>query len=310
MTTMESSTDDASGGTVPIGLCVEDMRLERPDRRVVAWAEAGPESGRPLVMFPGSPTSRYALRSDHSWFHSRNVRVIVTERPGLGASSPLPGHGFTEPADDVAAILDYRAVDHVIAWGGSGGSPYLLAFAQRYPGRVTAATIVGGTAPITPEEGDALLSMNATFARFVAAGDIDALRSEMSRRRASMLKDPLAAFRSVMETAPERDRLVMTNPVWQSELDRIVREALRQGVEGWLDEVVAGRQRWDEIVPEAVTADVTWWHAEDDRNVSFSAARRFVSRLPRARLRLLASGHLEAYHRHAEILDELLARAV
>jgi pimeloyl-ACP methyl ester carboxylesterase len=52
--------------------------------------------------------------------------MIVTERPGFGASTRLPGHGFLEPADDVAAILDELAIERARLWGGSGGAPYLL----------------------------------------------------------------------------------------------------------------------------------------------------------------------------------------
>jgi hypothetical protein len=54
--------------------------------------------------------------------------------------------------------------------------------------------------------------------------------------------------------------------------------------------------------------EVEWWHAQDDRNVSFTAARPLVDRLPNAWMRLLGSWHLEPYHRHEEILDDLLTR--
>src|SRR6267154_6614893 len=126
-----------------------DRSLLRPDGRMVAWAEVGPEAGRAIVGFPGTPTSRYAIRSDHRAYLARGVRVIVTERPGFGASTRRAGHGFVEPADDVAAILDDLAIERAHVWGGSGGAPYLLAFAQRHGDRALAATIVSGSAPLT-----------------------------------------------------------------------------------------------------------------------------------------------------------------
>src|SRR6266571_3134546 len=105
---------------------LRDRSLRRPDGRTVAWAELGPGDGRPVVSFPGTPASRLAVRSDHGAYLERGVRLIVTERPGLGASTRLASHGFLEPADDVAAILDEMAIEHARLWAGSGGTPYLL----------------------------------------------------------------------------------------------------------------------------------------------------------------------------------------
>jgi hypothetical protein len=55
---------------------------------------------------------------------------------------------------------------------------------------------------------------------------------------------------------------------------------------------------------------VTWWHAPSDANAPFSAAQRLVDRLPNARMVRFEEdeGHLAAYHREGEILDELLDR--
>jgi hypothetical protein len=67
---------------------------------------------------------------------------------------------------------------------------------------------------------------------------------------------------------------------------------------------------WDDIEMAAVRTSVTWWHAPKDANGPLSAAMRLVARLPNARLVQSGEGegHLAAYHREGEILDELLAR--
>jgi len=235
--------------------------------------------------------------------------MIVTERPGFGASTRMPAHGFLEPADDVAAILDELAIERAHLWAGSGGGPYLLAFAQRHGDRAAAATVVSGSVPLDDDEIDDTIPMNAEFSRAVLVGDLTRLRELAAARREAILADPLAAFRAVMDSVPERDRRVMADAGWQNDLVTIARESLRQGVEGWVDELVALRSRWDEITPEAITLSVTWWHGEADRNVPMAAVRRFFARLPNARLiEFREAGHLEAYRRHEEILDELLAR--
>lgn len=54
---------------------------------------------------------------------------------------------------------------------------------------------------------------------------------------------------------------------------------------------------------------VTWWRAPRDANAPLTAATRLIDRLPNARLAQLGEheGHLAAYHREGEILNELLA---
>jgi len=298
-----------SPGTDGPGTGLRDRSLRRPDGRTIAWAEVGPEDGAVIVSFPGTPTSRYAIRSDLRAYLERDVRMIVTERPGFGASTRMAGHGFLEPADDVAAILDELAIERAHLWGGSGGAPYLLGFAQRHADRALAATVVSGSAPLNDDEIDDTIPMNAEFSRAALAGDVERLRELATVRREAILADPLGGFRAVMDSAPEADRRVMADPGWQGDLITIARESLRQGVDGWVDELIALRTRWDEIRAEAITISLTWWHGSSDRNMPMSAARRFITRFPNGRLVDFGdAGHLEAFHRHEEILDELLAR--
>jgi pimeloyl-ACP methyl ester carboxylesterase len=218
---------------------LRDRSLRRADGRTVAWAEVGPEDGRAIVSFPGTPTSRYAIRSDLRADLERNVRMIVTERPGFGASTRLAGHGFLAPADDVAAILDELEIERAHLWGGSGGAPYLLAFAQRHADRALAATVVSGSAPLNDDEIDDTIPMNAEFSRAALVGDVERLGELAAVRRKAILADPLAGFRAVMDSAPEADRRVMADPGWQGDLITIARESLRQGVDGWVDELIA-----------------------------------------------------------------------
>ena len=54
---------------------------------------------------------------------------------------------------------------------------------------------------------------------------------------------------------------------------------------------------------------MTWWHGEHDANAPIGSVRRLLERMPSVDLRLWPdAGHLEAYHRHDEMLAELMAR--
>lgn len=288
---------------------VRERRLERPDGRTVAWTEWGESDGIPVLRIPGTPGSRFAVRADRTPWVERNLRVLISERPGFGASTRLPGRGFVEHADDLAALLDSAGIERAYVIGGSGGAPHILAFCERHPARVSRATVVVGMAPLARPERVAMIPMNVEVFERARAGDIDGVRARLLENRDANIADPIAAFRGVMETAPKADRAIIADPLWQAAYSVNAREALRQGVDGWLDEILAIDGRWGEVHLERIGTSITWWHSDADRNCPISAARRLVARLPNATFRVWAgSGHLESYVREPDLLDEMLGR--
>jgi pimeloyl-ACP methyl ester carboxylesterase len=288
---------------------VREGRLTRPDGRTLAWVEAGVLDGRPILRLPGTPGSRMQVRPDLSPWLDRGLRMILTERPGFGASSHHPGRGFLDHADDLAAVLDTLGLDSVPIIGGSGAGAYLLAFAARHPERVRAVTVVVGAAPIEDEEAELMIGLNAAGYWLAKAGDRDGMTELLSPVRESMLADPLASFRGVMETAPPSDQEIMGDPAWQEYLRRGITEALRPGVEGWVNESMLMFGGWSDVDVTAVRASLTWWHGDHDRNAPLPAVRRLLREIPQARLIVWPeAGHLTAYIQEGAILDELLAR--
>jgi hypothetical protein len=171
-------------------------------------------------------------------------------------------------------------------------------------------TILVGAAPATDEEYAAMVGVNAEAHRLITSGDLDGYRRLLEGLRESILADPLAAFRDIMDRAPEADRAVMTDSNWQAAFAVASREAISAGVDGWYDEGLAITHRWDDVELAKVTTSVTWWHGAADANASLAAAERLLAQLPDARLIRFGDdeGHLAGYLREAEILDELFAR--
>src|SRR4051812_10870903 len=106
---------------------VTDHTLQVGDGRTVAWTQSGDPEGRPVLRVPGTPGSRWAVRADQQPWLDRQLLIITTERPGFGVSSPFPGRGFVEHADDLAAILDQLGIDRLPVYGSSGAAPHILA---------------------------------------------------------------------------------------------------------------------------------------------------------------------------------------
>jgi pimeloyl-ACP methyl ester carboxylesterase len=289
---------------------IRDKRLVRTDGRTVAWSETGVDGGRPILRLPGTPGSRLGVRSDQSPWIERGLRIITTERPGFGASTRMPGRGFVDHADDLAAILDELAIENVPVYGRSGAAPYILALAATHPGRVSAATIVVGAAPMDDDQARAMIGINVEGHRLAKAGDRVGMAQLLTPVRDSMLTDPLASFRAAMQTAPPPDQEIMADQGWQEALVRDATEALRPGVDGWVDESMLMFSDWAEIDLGAVRSSLTWWHGDKDRNIPVAPVRRLIAKIPQARLVVWPdAGHLTPYRNEGVILDELLGRA-
>ncbi|WP_328990084.1 alpha/beta hydrolase [Kribbella sp. NBC_01245] len=288
---------------------VLDESLTRPDGRTVAWTRSGEIGGRPLLRLPGTPGSRYSLRADRTVWHERGLEVITTERPGFGRSTRLPGRGFTEHCDDLAAILDHLGHDRVHLSGSSGGGPHVLAFAARHPDRVIAATIVVGSPQLNDDEYDEMIELNASALRAARDGREDDVRAVLKPSYDAIAAGPLAGIEQAMATAPASDRELLADPVWRLGFARGIGEAFAAGMDGWVDETMATGGDWRDIDLAAIRTSLTWWHGSADRNCPIAAARRLVDRLPTATLiEMGAVGHFEPYRREPQILDELLAR--
>jgi pimeloyl-ACP methyl ester carboxylesterase len=277
------------------------------DGRTLAWREYGPPNGRPLLRFQGTPGSRYSRHPHEESYDRLHVRVVVADRPGYGASSRLPGRGIAVVADDNAQLLDHLGLDLAHVTGTSGGGPHALAFAALHPERVQATTIIVGGAPLLHEDTSGLIGLNR--AAWLASGEgWRTIHDLLAPVREDLLSDPLGAFRTLMDTAPAADKAVMDDPDWQRVLIEDQSEALGPGVAGWADEVHALMRPWD-FDPSQVAGTLTWWHGQHDANAPITAVRRLIGGMTGVDLRIWKdAGHLEPYHRHNEILAELLAR--
>jgi pimeloyl-ACP methyl ester carboxylesterase len=211
-------------------------------------------------------------------------------------------------ADDYAVLLDRLGLDSVAVVGISGGGPHALAFAVRHPDRVRALSVVAGVPPLSDDDVSLAPKANGISYDLARTGWTE-LHRFTEKERQVMLADPVAGLRASMVHAPPDDQRIMSEPSWQTSHSDGVREALRQGGEGWTDETLAILSPWG-FEPEDVMAHVAWWAGEADINCPISAVRRYVARLPSADLHVWeGAGHLRQYLRSGEFLPDLVRRA-
>lgn len=76
------------------------------------------------------------------------MRVISTDRPGIGLSDYKENRKLLDWPDDVVQLADYLKIKRFSLMGVSGGGPYAAACAYKIPERIIKAGIVVGLAPV------------------------------------------------------------------------------------------------------------------------------------------------------------------
>ncbi|GLX24890.1 alpha/beta fold hydrolase [Streptomyces lavendulae] len=253
---------------------------------VEEWGEAG---GTPVVYLHGSPMSRLARHPDDSLFRELGVRLITYDRPGFGCSTPHEGRRVADAAADVAAVADALGLDRFAVFGVSGGGPHALACAAALPARVTRAAALASLAPRDADGLEWTAGMNEGNRRSAAA----ALSG-----RAAVVEHLANVGTAGLPPLPEVEQEVLSRPDVSAMLGAAFAEAVRPGLDGWVDDVVALFGTGWGFDPAAVRVPVRLWHGGLDTLVPPSHGEWLAARIPGAALRLEAGaghgGHFDA----------------
>jgi proline iminopeptidase len=126
--------------------------LDVGDGNHVYWEVSGNPDGKPALVVHGGPGSGSSPGS-RRFFDPRRYRIVLFDQRGCGRSTP----NAAEPATDmrhnttghlVADIERLRSrlgIDRWLLHGGSWGSTLILAYAERYPERVSEIVIAAVT---------------------------------------------------------------------------------------------------------------------------------------------------------------------
>ncbi|WP_116245318.1 alpha/beta fold hydrolase [Nocardiopsis sp. FIRDI 009] len=270
------------------------------DGRTLAWAEWGPRDGHPVLFVPGAATSR-RLGIGAGAAEALGVRLVSVDRPGLGASSPDPGHTFADFADDIADLARRRGLGRPPVVGNSQGAPFALA-----------CTVAGVTGPA------ALVSAADEVAHPAFADALpDDLRSLVDRVAAdpegarSFLRGlgPEAMWSMVTGGAPDSDLAVYRSPAFEAAYLAALEEGFAGGGDGYARDTVLAMGRWS-FDPAAVTEPVDLWYGAEDTVHSPDNGATLASRIPGAELHVVPGvGGAVLWTEAGRILSVLLERA-
>ena len=277
------------------------------DGRNVGYAEWGDPTGRPLFSLHGTPGCRLSRHPDPGLWSGLGLRVITLDRPGYGNSTPLPGRRVRHAAHDVGTVADALGLDRFLVIGSSGGGPHALACAADLGGRVTACAAVASAAPLTSEEVDRLIGLNQESYRVFSTQGREEMVDFLSDLRSAILADPTAAMSRNLSDAPRPDVEWYGRPEVRAIHRESLLEALRPGVEGWVDDAVSVfHADWDLALPD-IPCPVLFWHGDDDRNGPLTAVERLAATIPKARVRVWhGQGHSAPARHMTHVLSELI----
>jgi pimeloyl-ACP methyl ester carboxylesterase len=283
--------------------------LPTPDGRVLDVWVSGPDGAVPLLYHHGTPSSGVPVRALQRATAARDLRLVSWSRPGYGSSTRRPGRRVVDDADDVATLLEHLGAERCVAAGWSGGGPTALASAVRLPGRVTGVLSISGAAPADVEGLDFLAGMGEqNHVEFAAARAGEAELRAYLEVEAEVLRDVQpATLAAAMETLlPPVDRAALSGE-YGEDLAAIIRESVRTGVDGWLDDDLAQIADWGFTVEE-VSVPTFVWQGGEDLMVPATHGRWLADHLPDATAHLMdGQGHIStASSALDQMLDELV----
>jgi pimeloyl-ACP methyl ester carboxylesterase len=258
------------------------------DGRILAVSASGAENGKPVFLLHGTPGSRTGPMPRAGVLYRRGILLISYDRPGYGGSTPHPARQVADAAWDIADIAADMGLESFSVVGRSGGGPHALAAAALLPaGTVRRAATLVGMAPYAPDLNFTAGMTEDNIAAFAPSAELDVSGiSERLRWRANRTAvDPRSLLEQLLTEMTPADRLVVQEAAIQRLLVDSYDEAVSQGPDGWIDDVLALRRNWGFDVRD-VRVPTYIWHGVQDNFAPVTHARWLARNIPQAVLDL------------------------
>jgi pimeloyl-ACP methyl ester carboxylesterase len=193
---------------------------------------------------------------------------------------------------DAQAVVDALKINRFYNVGRSAGGPHALATAAKLGHRVIRTLVAAGTGPTN-------MSTIASNER-VYSGDKSNVIHDITQRYEAVIADPRIILNNLIaagEIAPS-DLRTITDPAIRWQLLSSYRHAVKNGPEGWIDDVLAIRGPWiNELEP--VTTPVDFWVGKEDKISTLEHAHAIADMMPNALTEIHLApmlGHFAAMH--------------
>lgn len=281
--------------------------LRLRDGRTLGYAEHGDLSGKPIILFHGTPGSRLFRHPDESIASSLGARIITVDRPGFGLSDFKGDRRLLDWPDDVLQLADALGVDRFAVLGYSGGGPYAAACAFMMPSRLTAIALVSSMAPLDiPNATDGMmLRLQLLFDRARESEIIAALFLRLAALFYNHAPERLFGLHA--DVSPGSGNPVIDWSGIRAMLVEDLGEALRNGTMGAALELNLLSLPWG-FELENIRTHTYLWHGEADSNVPVVMGKYLAKAIPNCDAVFVpGQGHELIYLRWGEILSTLIS---
>lgn len=281
--------------------------VQTPDGRDLLVESAGDPSGRTLLFFNGTPTSRKLFQDMVDEGNARDAHLICYDRPGYGGSTPNPGRTVADSVRDVSAIVNHFDIDQMAVWGISGGGPHTIAAAVLLPELVCAAATFASLAPFTSSDFDYFegTSEKKRKERGLYFSDPVEFQRHLLKSREEIMSATEDFLKAKLQAMPPETRVSESFYQFSYETMRI---AVEKGIEGYWEDYQAFFSDWG-IDFSTNTTPIQIWHGRKDSDVSYLHSQWLSRTIPQSELHLTeADGHFSILENHRlDVMEWLLS---
>jgi pimeloyl-ACP methyl ester carboxylesterase len=272
--------------------------------RKLGYIEYGDPKGKPVFFFHGWPGSRYSGKETDSDAKKLGVRIISTDRPGIGLSDFKKDRKLLDWPDDIVELADHLKIKKFSLMGVSGGGPYVAVCAYKIPERIIKAGIVVGLAPITKKNLEGVMLRGRigweNYHRFPILRTLGSFGAAIQFKYLSFI-GKLTAFPT------KQDRLAFNKAIKNKAGEESgVKEAFKQGIVEPAEELRIYTDDWGFKLKD-IKAKVYLWYGAKDKCASLNMGKYYKSKIPGSKLFIdKEGGHLARYSFEGRILNTLV----
>jgi pimeloyl-ACP methyl ester carboxylesterase len=238
--------------------------VDLPDGRRLGYAEYGDPAGPAVVFVPGAGCGRL-MRVD-----APRLRLVVVDRPGLGASTPHPDKTLHSVGADIAELVGALGCGPVPVVANSQGAPFGLAAAAA--GAASAVVLVSPIDDLAHPPVAAQLPAAYRAMLDAVAADPDGAQADFAAFTADRL------FAMVMDDYPASDAGVYERPGFRAMFAAALADGFASGSAGYARDTVLAMTAWPADL-FATDVPVTVLFGADDTVHSPDRAATLTARL-------------------------------
>ena len=287
--------------------------VRAPDGRELAVEVTGHPTGEPVFLLHGTPGSLLGPRPRKIFLYRLGIRLISYNRPGYPGSTRVKDRIIADAANDVEVIADHFGIDRFSVIGRSGGAPHALACAadKHLRDRLICTASLCGLAPYDAVGLNWFADMvksNIAAYQDAAEHDLPALIATFNRQAEQVRNNSQGLINTLRPELVGPDREVMGDVALRRIIAQTHADALRESVDGWVDDVIALAHPWS-VELSHITGPVLLWHGGDDVFIPASHTRWLRGQIDGSELRLKSGiAHFGAIKVLPEILSWVLDR--